>query len=186
MPPFPKRMKILYICLAVSAVLAGRVAALTQSVPQSSNKNSGGTPTTSVAIKAFHDSSKAGVSIVIEVTLTNTSNNVIRFSRLLSGADSKIDARDINGKSAPDTRFGYAYNGHVAQLDPALISPGELNDNLIPVTVGAGQATTWQINVSKFYDMSRAGKYNIQIQREDPENPTLTVKSNLITVTVMP
>jgi hypothetical protein len=57
-------------------------------------------------------------------------------------------------------------------------------DEAVAVIVKAGQTVTWGIYVSKFYDMSKPGKYAIQIERGDLGDPTLTVKSNTVTVTV--
>ncbi len=42
------------------------------------------------------------------------------------------------------------------------------------------------IDAAKFYDMSKPGKYLIFIQKADPENPAILMKSNVVTVTVTP
>ena len=44
----------------------------------------------------------------------------------------------------------------------------------------------WESDAAKFYDMSQPGKYAIQVQRQDPEDPSIIVKSNKITVTLIP
>jgi hypothetical protein len=36
------------------------------------------------------------------------------------------------------------------------------------------------------YDIKEPGKYTIQLKKKDPENPSITVQSNMITVTVGP
>jgi hypothetical protein len=63
---------------------------------------------------------------------------------LLSGADSKIDVRDLNGNLAPDASFGYVHNGHVAQsaLEDTRFSAKDLMDNGLGEIVKI-DSTTW-------------------------------------------
>jgi hypothetical protein len=182
------RVRNLYGCFLISAILAAHSTAVAQSVPQGTSKTSSGAPATSITISAFHDSVNAGSRVDVIVTLTNTSNHDIWLVRLRSGADSKIDVRDANGKLAPDTSFGYLRNGHVAQsaLDETRFSTNDLTDNGVGEMVKAGQTTKWSMNAGKFYDMSHPGMYRIRIEREDPEDPKIIVKSNTVTVTVTP
>jgi hypothetical protein len=48
-----------------------------------------------------------------------------------------------------------------------------------------GKVLSQSINVSKLYEIRRAGTYLIQVQRLDPETKTF-VKSNEIKVTIAP
>jgi hypothetical protein len=182
-------VRILYMWFLISAMLAARGTAVAQIV-RPGTKSTSDRPVTSITISPLHDSLKVGYPVLVNITVTNTSNHDgVEITRLRSGADSQIDVRDANGKLAPDTSFGYVHNGHVAQpdLDPARFSAADLADNATGgATLNAKEATTWSINVSRFYDMSQPGKYSIRIQRGDPEDLEAFVKSNTITVMVTP
>jgi hypothetical protein len=85
---------------------------------------------------------------------------------------------------AHDTKLGYIWNGHVANLDPDQISsPQDLKSSAYFGTLEAGKTLKRQLNASKLYDMTAPGSYTIQVQRRDPETDTM-VKSNTITVTI--
>ncbi len=186
-------MRILYTCFLISAMLASEGAAVAQIV-RSGTKSTSDRPVSSIAISPQQDSVNAGSAVLINVTLTNISDHAVAVTRMLSGADSQIDVRDVNGKSAPDTpNFGFFRNGHAthaeidaAMNDPARLATAELADNLTGDTVQAGRTVTWSINVARFYDMSQPGKYSIRISRGDPEDLGAFVKSNTVTVTVTP
>ena len=181
-------MRILYICILICAILIVPGSAVAQSASQGDGKNAIETPVNSLRISAFRDSVKAGSPVYIVVQLANNTNHDLEFARFLSGADCKIDVRDVQGKLPPETGFGYVHNGHVAhpEQDETRYSPRNLTDNLIGDMVKAGQTTTWPINASKFYDISQPGKYAIQVERADPGDPKIVLKSNTIAVTVTP
>lgn len=193
-------MRILQICFLIGTICAARGLAVSQATSPSELK-----PASSLTISAAKDSVKSGSPVLIEVTLLNISNHDIVLDRLLSGADCRIDVRDVNGKWPPDTKFGYIHNGHVpvANRDPSILaslSARELFDQSVDVPVKAGQTWKWPIDVGKFYDLSNSGKYTIQVERADvgptaiaggtrgSQNPpaSVLVKSNTITVTVTP
>ncbi len=65
----------------------------------------------SIAISTQSDLMKAGSEILVEITLTNTSNHVIRVGKApgnLPQAESEysIEVRDSKGHVAPDTDYG--------------------------------------------------------------------------------
>jgi hypothetical protein len=181
-------MRNLYSCILICANLVVCGSAVAQNAPQGSAKAPSGTPGNSIAISALHDSVKAGSPIYIVVQLTNTTNHDIGFQRLRSGADCKMDVRDVQGNLPADTGRGYLHNGHVAnsQLDETRFSGGDLSDNIMGEMVKAGQTIAWDINISKFYDLGKPGKYAIRLERADPEDPKTVLKSNTVTVTLTP
>jgi hypothetical protein len=143
-------------------------------------------PVISLAINA-KGTVKIGSPIVIGVILTNTSRHKIVVERQVRGTDCQVDVRDMSGKLAPDTRFGLIYNGHVSISDMSQISPHDLNNATVNIPVKAGKTWTWGLDVGRFYDMSKPGKYLIYIRMLDPENPSLPwVKSNAIIVEMIP
>jgi hypothetical protein len=92
--------------------------------------------------------------------------------------------RGIDGELAADTKAGYVWNGHVANLDPSRVSPQDLRGALVSGTLKSGEFLAWEFNAARFYEMSQPGKYKIQIRRADPESPSISVKSNTVTVKV--
>ena len=181
-------MRTLYTCFLVSVIHILSGSAVAQTSPEGPSQTASGTPVNSISISAFNDSVKAGSPIYIIVQFTNKTNHDLEFARVLSGADCKIDVRDAQGKWPRETGFGYVHNGHVAHLEDDLtrFSSSDLNDNDIWASVKAGQATKWDINAAKFYDMRQPGQYTIRVERQDPKDPKVVLKSNTVTVTVTP
>jgi hypothetical protein len=182
------RVRALYACLLVSVVhiLSGSTVAPT--FGQGTGKTSGGRPVNSITISAFRDSVKTRSPVYITVEFRNNTDHDLEFARVLSGADCKIDVRDVQGKLPPETGFGYIHNGHVAHPEEDLtrFSGKDLNDEGVWAAVKAGQTTEWVINAAKFYDMRQPGKYAIRVEREDPEDSKVILKSNTVTVTMIP
>ena len=171
-----------YVLLAILVTCDG--SSFAQSLPKGTNK-----PSSSIVIKAFNESVKTGSPIDVIVSLRNDSDHDIVIERFRSGADSRVDVRDMNDKLVPDTGFGYLRNGHVSpsQLDPSHFSSQDLNDHdLGTVILKPGQAAEWDMDVGRFYDMSQPGKYKVRIERPDPSDPKANIKSNTVTVTVTP
>jgi hypothetical protein len=173
----------------VAAIFALSGAAIAQTVgvyPEARLRP--GKPVTAISISPFRDPVKVGTTVFVIVTLTNTSNDDIEIERFLTGADSSVEVRDLNGNLLPDTHFGYVHNGHVpqSQLDPSRFSTRDLEDSGVAVMVKAGQSTKWSIAVSKFYEMRQPGKYSVRIDRIDPGDLKTVEKSNTITITLTP
>lgn len=143
-------------------------------------------PVITLNISAVQKSIKAGSSVQIRVNLKNISSHDIALVMEVKGRDCRVDVRDADGKLAPETKLGYVWNGHVASPDPSRVSPQDLTGNLVYGTLKAGETQSWQMDVSKLYELKQPGRYTIQVERKDPENPSITVKSNTITVTVTP
>ena len=181
-------MRTLYTCFLVSVIHILSGSAVAQTSPKGSSQTSNSTPVNSISISAFNDSVKAGSPVYIIVQFTNKTDHDLGFARVLSGADCRIDVRDDQGKWPRETGFGYVHNGHVAHLEDDLtrFSSKDLADERIWAEVKAGQTTDWDINAAKFYDMRQPGKYTIRVERQDPEDPKVVLKSNTVTVTVTP
>ena len=181
-------MRTLYTCFLVSVIHILSGSAVAQTSPKGSSQTASGTPVNSISISAYNDSVKAGRPVYIIVLFTNKMDHDLEFGRVLSGADCRIDVRDVQGKLPRETGFGYIHNGHVAhpEHDLTRFSLNDLTDNDIWASVKAGQTTDWDINAAKFYDMRQPGKYTIRVERQDPEDPKVVLKSNTVTVTVTP
>jgi|HubBroStandDraft_2_1064218.scaffolds.fasta_scaffold48917_1 hypothetical protein len=130
---------------------------------------------------------KTNSPVVVSVTLTNHSGRTLSASQWDYDDDYTIDVRDAQGNSAPESQAvrntrseveacrnsGKAVCGRKILLHGVMsrFRPGE----------------SWQetLLIAKYYDMSRPGKYTIQLERKLPEElGTYTVKLNPITVTL--
>ena len=140
----------------------------------------------SLSIAAVNSEVPAGSPVMIDVTLENTSNHDISVYRDNSpdqgGLVYKADVRDEDGKTAVETEFGRAVQGHdtleqVSRKPYVIVGSGG-DQNLAP-----GKEIKDRINVSKLYDLHQPGKYTIQLERFDLETKSF-IKSNKITVTV--
>jgi len=117
---------------------------------------------------------KARSEVKVNVTLRNSSNQAIDMSSGSEEIDYAIDVRDSQGGLAPDTDFARKLKRRPYYSSEQVFSlkPGE----------SLPKAT---LSITKFYDLSRPGKYTIQVSRAVPkELGGGTIKSNTITVTV--
>ena len=131
-----------------------------------------------VTISADAPVVKAGRPVIVNVTVTNTSKREIDASGSVNeslGMDTynRYDIRDASGNSVDKAANKQAEPVVGGGGMPIMIKPGE--SKLVSSDV-----------VSTAYDLSRPGRYTIQLSRSasgrSKEEPT--IKSNKITVTV--
>jgi hypothetical protein len=121
-------------------------------------------------------SAPAGSPVKVTVRLTNTSNHQINGSIEydVSGVDYGYlyEVRDGKGDLIEQKKHDWSRSGQNS-VEVIMLKPGESRDN---VTL-----------VSAAYDLSKPGKYTIQISMPVSNDPgAALVKSNAITVTVEP
>ena len=171
-------MRVLFVVLALFVASPLAVRAQTTA--------SDGEPVISLVISA-KPSAKLGESIFVHVLLTNVSSHDIVVPREVRGTDCGIDVRDVTGTLAPDSRFGLLHNGHTSVTDLSQVDPNDLKGKVVYVSVKAGKTWEWDLEVTKFYDITKPGKYLIFVTKLDPEDPALPfVKSNTLTLQVTP
>jgi hypothetical protein len=91
-----------------------------------------------------------------------------------------IDVVGKDGEDSPETRYQRTLRGESsAGPEDLLVWSG------IVVKLSPGKSDKNAMIVNKFYNLSRPGKYKIQVQRTDPTSKAV-VKSNIITVTATP
>jgi hypothetical protein len=134
----------------------------------------------SLNISAKDDTVRAGSEVRVKIVLTNTSNREIyiiheKASDVGEQAGFTLDVRDAGGMVVPFTRYGQLFFNHEAVT---LGAPS-------PFDLKPGKTLKDEIIVSKLFDLSKPGKYSIQVKRQD-DSSTAVVKSNTITVTVTP
>lgn len=143
-------------------------------------------PIISLSLSAVQDPVKSGSPVRVKVTLKNESSHDAAVATEVGGLDFRIEVRDAKGGLPPETSLGYVWNGHVSNLDPNRVSPQDLRGAAVYGTMKAGSKFVRELDVSKRYDLKQPGKYTVTVEHQDPENPSLIVKSNTITMTVTP
>jgi hypothetical protein len=85
--------------------------------------------------------------------------------------------------SQPDLRLGY-HNGRfdITRVPQENVG-GALNGSGACVPLKPGETLVERIEVSKLYNLTKPGKFVIQVERGDPES-TAPVRANAVTVTV--
>ncbi len=133
-------------------------------------------PTISVVISTPHDTVKSGSDVDLKVTVTNISDHKIRYYGSW-GSRFRTEVRDSEGRliqELPRPKFQPTAG---SGMGPIPLEPGE--------EVSFPHGLTRGLVVPPTYDLSRPDKYTIQGEDYDIENK-MTVKSNTITVTVVP
>lgn len=149
----------------------------------------------SLTIRTSQDVVKAGSEVLVLITLTNISDHDLYDSVPVTSSPAGensygIEIRNDKGVRAPLTRYGYIARGEVPPPEMNASQPGEwmgslFTGSVLLVTVEPGKTSGAAIRANELYDLSRPGKYSIQVTKRDDENKTI-VTSNTITVTVAP
>ena len=130
---------------------------------------------------------KAGSPVAVSITLRNHSDKTLSASLWDYDYDYTIDVRDAQGNSAPESEEAGRLR---AEMDACRSSGKSLCGRKILLHGVLNQfkpGESWQerLLITGYYDMSRPGRYTIQLERKLPEELGKgTVKSNSITVTV--
>ena len=126
-----------------------------------------------IEISAESSTIVAGDDVTIDVSLTNTSDQIVSEGAMYEGGielDStlRFEILDEHGNPVPKRHYPHEElrTGNVRFRD---IKPGD--------------TITQHQRVSTLYDMREPGKYTIQVWRR---NPDYDIKSNIVTVTVTP
>ncbi len=127
-----------------------------------------------LTLDAEENAVKAGSEVKVDITLRNSSNRAMYMSYGSGELDYAFEVRDSQNRVPPETEFArkskgraYVSSDHVFYLQPGESLPKAL------------------VVLTKFYDLSRPGKYTIQVSRAVPkEAGGGVIKSNLITITV--
>jgi len=139
-------------------------------------------PEFSLTISVTHDSFKAGEEVKLKILLTNLTEHQIGLESL-PGVEFEysFDVLDSQSRKAPLTRYGRALNGTPDTGDERhdCGDCSGFSQELEP-----HEKITDEIAVSKIYDLTRAGKYTIQVSRPQGDSSHTIVKSNTITVII--
>ena len=139
-------------------------------------------PSFALSVTAAQDAVKAGSSVTLTITLTNTSDRKIQVVKEAGGRgplDLRLDVRDGQGNTVrrAGPKLSKEKNGRIVKHIYVWAS------SVTNVDLPPGQKVTDVLPVDRLFDLTQPGKYSIQASRYDSETKTW-VKSNTVTVTV--
>jgi hypothetical protein len=146
---------------------------------------SGGSPF-SLTVSAATATIREGGELRVQVTMKNITNHDIGIA-LPRGDDSaedsyEIEVLDEKGEPAPDTAFSRDRKDPGDARHPRVRVGSTVIDTLKP-----GAELKDEAVITKLYDLTMAGKYVVRFSRRiEEEQGGGTVKSNAITITVVP
>lgn len=156
----------------VLLVLVGGVLEVCRS---QSGRSEQAQPPFSISIQALHSEVSVGTPIELTIRLKNTSNH------------------DLNGSSAYYGGVDYGYDYEVKTESGRIIrpksGPGDENPphaSLRLTTLKSGETAEENTAVPSEFELSKPGKYQIQVSRQVPGEPQSVIKSNVITFKVVP
>ena len=157
-------MKRLLKLALIAAVAAGAGRANSASPKQNDQSFS-------ITIKAVNPEVKAGAEIYVKVRLTNTSQR-----ETIGGSGFHAQGLDTSYQYTCHDAGGNSVAKEIGSVgsihDAPIVKPGESHEELAPV--------------SRACDLSRPGRYTVQMSRSDPSDPKHRfVKSKTITITVI-
>jgi hypothetical protein len=144
----------------------------------------------SITISTRQSTVKAGAEVKVGVTLTNTSDHQIYLARSMdrvSGEDhAQVEILSENGNPPPETKYRRFLRGEDHEPGSHGQPPRPRIGSDISYRINTGKTLEDVIVVSKLYDLSKPGRYTIQVSRFDQTYSKTWVKSNKITLTVTP
>jgi hypothetical protein len=130
-----------------------------------------------LTLSTDHSQVHVGDQVLIKIVMTNISDKQIDCTGMPSnGLDRnyQYEVHDEDGQVVPKIRPKYPDIGETSSVWPCILKPGESHES-------AGGL------ISRLYDLSRPGRYMIQAQRLiNGDAHRAVVKSNMITITVLP
>jgi uncharacterized protein (DUF58 family) len=140
----------------------------------------------SITISADQSTVKVGAPITIRILFKNTSNEEIALAKIPGDRKGEkhnlVDVRDADGKMPPETEYKQALEGKRDNVKGHVVLPMASNFTQF---LKPGDVMQDNLDVTDLYDLSKPGRYTIQIERNDDISKTL-VKSNVVTVTINP
>lgn len=129
----------------------------------------------SIEISAPTAPVKAGSDVYLKVRLINTSNREV------------VLGDEVTQWMGADPRYGYqCHDSGGKAVNRSYPVVGSLGDHPV-ATLKPGEKYEHSVRVSSACDLTRPGKYRIQLSRSDPsDSKRVIVRSNEITVTVKP
>jgi hypothetical protein len=142
-----------------------------------------GEPSFSLTISLAQDTAKAGSEVTVKIVLKNITDHEIRIGgiRRTLPADDVVPANcraivtDAKGAPAPYTKYGERMWSHPLEEG--------VNGTGIFGPMEAGGQGAFDLVLSRLYDLSKPGKYTIEVKYPDYDNEVI-VRSNKIVLTI--
>ena len=132
-----------------------------------------------ISIESKNPTVELGQPIQIHVVFKNTTERQFTVFRSTGGGSGElyysVSVIGPDGKPAALTEYGAAMEKNRHQIVP-------LSRKM--VTVAPSASVDDNVTVSKMFSMTAAGTYVVQVSRASPLNPTVTLKSNKLTINV--
>jgi hypothetical protein len=120
----------------------------------------------------------AGSDVKLKVRFTNDTGKNLYYAvggPGRGGPAFDINVRDSQGNAVPETSYGLRMHGK---------DPRPWSGSVFRATSHSGETVEINLILSKEYDLSKPGKYTVQVQDRRPV--VRPVKSNIVTITVLP
>ena len=121
---------------------------------------------------------RVGTPVFVIVTMVNNSRHIVHYSLTDPAWDYEMDVRDSSGVAVPETE-------HLHKLKEQLKS-GLITTRNILCTLRTHESAQDTIEVSYLYDLSRPGRYSVQVRRQFPEVSKKSITSDTLEFTVEP
>ena len=143
-------------------------------------------PALTIKIIPVQPTVKAGSKVLVDVTLKNLSSDTVESGGRVGddGFEYPMEVRDEKGAGSAETKYGRLKNNHATPQDFAE-GTAVIQFKAIHRLLDPGMSVTDHVNVSREYDLSRPGKYTIQVKYYDTRDRRF-IESNKVTVTVTP
>jgi len=129
----------------------------------------------SLSISVPEQTVRIGSEVKVKTNLTNITDHVLNFYDANRDCDYPVEVLDDKRNSAPETVYKRQLRCNQG------LSDGKIEN----VTLKPHESRQDEIVVTRFYDLTRPGRYFVQVLRKIPkELGQGTVKSNILTITV--
>jgi hypothetical protein len=135
-------------------------------------------PWFSVAISTPRPVATIGANLKLKIIFTNKTGEDIRYGAGgpgRSGPVFDLDVRDGEGKLVSETPRGLILHGK---------DPRPWSGSIFSTAAQPGEEIVEELVLSEEYDLSKPGKYTVQLRERNPKFQT--VKSNTVTFTLVP
>jgi hypothetical protein len=161
----------------IGVLFIGSFAAVTHVHCASSEAQRTTKPSFTLSISAQEASVRSGTDVQIDVVVTDVSSQEVlvetNWVRPYVEITDHITITNGSGGKAARTKLGRA----------ASESNASLTGKIVDIQLKPNKPFTYKLDLSQLYDLTKPGKYNVQIQRLD-SNTNSVVTSNLVTLTV--
>ena len=176
------RALVLHNWQAVMLIMVSPLGLSENASSQQQKSASSGEYSFSLTIQAKDYTVKTGLPVWVDVTEKNNSDQILPFGRerpftMDQGGESfGVDVWNDNGVRPAETDFYRKKLGHLTPEEKAQAPLTIINGSFI--LLKPGEVRTDRIDVGRLFDLTRPGKYTIQVR--------FPIQSNTITVTVVP